>query len=159
MRRSTVTLVTRISAALLGVAALIAAAFWTNGTARAADPGEAWQLLAKVDVREVTDGDTWRAEKKYPRALQSAADTFQISGYFVPIEAQAWIQSFVLVETPLDCPFCGGGGYGPVLEVQLKRPLRDMPEFSQITVRGTLDFITDPETFQAFRLVDAVPVN
>ncbi|MEM9524920.1 MAG: hypothetical protein AAF982_13230, partial [Pseudomonadota bacterium] len=56
------------------------------------------------------------------------------------------------------CPFCGSGGYGPVLEVNLKRPLPALPEFSRVTVRGPLTLIDDPETLQMFRMQGATAV-
>ncbi|MEM9343064.1 MAG: hypothetical protein AAGA87_08470 [Pseudomonadota bacterium] len=120
---------------------------------------EAWDLLYSVRVEEVVNGDEWRAEKTFPDELAAARDDFEIEGYLVPIIAQAEMTILILSEYPADCPFCGGGGYGPGLEVHMRDPLPDMPEFSPLRVRGTLEFIDDPETFQAYVLKDAVQLE
>ncbi|MEM8980181.1 MAG: hypothetical protein AAGD04_11905 [Pseudomonadota bacterium] len=118
-----------------------------------------WSLLELADVREVVEGDEWRAEKSFPDALRNAAQNFEIAGFYVPIEAQAYVQSFILVSDPLNCPFCGDSGYGPVLEVKTARPMPDIAEFAPISLVGTLEFIDDTDTFQMFRLVDARLTN
>ena len=121
----------------------------------AADP---WDMLARVDIEETIDGDIWRAEKTFPPELVAAAEGFEIEGFLVPILPEAYITTFLLVEDPADCPFCGSGGYGPTLEVHLKSPLSDIPEFTRVTVRGDLVLIEDPETTQSARLENAIPI-
>lgn len=120
---------------------------------------DGWSLLATATVLETEEDGIWQAEKTFPPALQAAAEDFAVKGYYVPVEAQAWIQTFLLVADPANCPFCGGGGSGPVLEVEMKRPLPDMAEFTVIAVRGRLEFIDDPDTLQMFRLKDAILVE
>lgn len=119
--------------------------------------GDPWGLLAAVEVEEVIEGESYAALKTYPPALIAAQDSFEITGYVVPITAEPFISTFMLVEDPANCPFCGGSGYGPVLEVQLKRPIGTLREFTEITVEGRIELIEDPETFQSYRLVDAIP--
>jgi len=114
-----------------------------------------WSLLELASVREVTDGAEWRAEKTFPDELRAAAQGFEISGYYVPVVAEAYVQTFLLVPDPANCPFCGDGGYGPVLEVTTHRPVPDMLEFAPVTLEGTLEFNEATDTFQMFRLVDA----
>lgn len=121
--------------------------------------GTAWQLLNTAEFTEIIEGDNWRVEKTIPDALKAAAQDFEITGFFVPVLAQGEITEFLLVEDPADCPFCGSGGYGPVLEVTSKRPMPDLAEFAQITLRGTLEFNESPETLQLFRLKDAILVE
>ena len=103
------------------------------------------------------EGDTYAAIKTFPPALIARQDDFEITGFVVPITAEPFIQTFILVEDPANCPFCGGSGYGPVLEVQLKRPIGTLTEFTELTVEGRLELIEDPETFQSYRMVDAIP--
>lgn len=116
---------------------------------------ENWQLLGSVEIKEIITGDQWRVEKTFPPALKGAAKDFEIEGFFVPVLAEGEIRQFLLVEDPADCPFCGNGGYGPVLEVHTRRPVPDMPEFTVMTVKGQLEFVEDPETMQLFKLTEA----
>jgi len=118
-----------------------------------------WELLSSVRISEEGSGLNWRAVKVFPEAVRAATDGFEITGYAIPIVPEAYVETFLLVADPADCPFCGNSGYGPVLEVHLKRPLGDLVEFDEITVTGQLELIDDPETFQAFRLLDAIPVE
>ncbi|MGR3467256.1 MAG: hypothetical protein ACU0CI_05200 [Shimia sp.] len=124
----------------------------TIGTA---DTDAPWNLLGDATFTETLKGDTYRVDKAFPAGLRDG-QTMTIEGYVVPIQAQAYITSFLLVQDPADCPYCGtGDGYAPTLEVLLSRAAPDIPEFSQVTVTGTLQFVTDTETWQLFRLTDA----
>ncbi len=120
---------------------------------------DAWDILASVEIEEVIEGDNYAAIKTFPPDLIARKDDFEISGFVVPITSEPYIQTFILVEDPANCPFCGGSGYGPVLEVKLKRPIGTLTEFTELTVEGRLELIEDPETFQSYRMVDAVPRN
>lgn len=119
------------------------------------DPQAAWDLLRTAEVREEGEGAEWRAVKTVPDSLRAAAEAFTVTGYLVPIMAEAELTTFLLVEQPENCPFCGNGGYGPVLEVTMRTPLPDLPEFTEITLQGLLSFNEDPFTFQLYRLEDA----
>jgi len=116
-------------------------------------------LLDTVQIKEVMSGNQWRAEKTFSDGLRAATDGFTIEGYYLPIEAQGYISSFLLIRDPADCPFCGLSGYGPSLEVTLKRPMRDRAPYSKITLRGDLELIDDPETYMAYRLIDAAVLD
>jgi hypothetical protein len=141
MRTSIATLATTIS--LCAAAAL--------GDA----PFDNWKLLNAVKVKEVVQNNVWVAVKEYPDALLAQTDPFTIEGFYLPIEAQGYVSTFLLIRDPAECPFCGDGGYGPSLEVTLKRPLKDKEPYSRIVLEGTLDLIDEPETFMAYRLLDA----
>lgn len=131
--------------------------------ALAAQPNAAtangWDLLGTAEVTETGEDETWRAVKTFPDALVAAADGFEIEGYLVPVVPEPYLSTFLLVPDPANCPFCGDGGYGPVLEVVMRTPLEDMAEGTQIALQGQLEFNRDPETFQMFRLVDAVRID
>lgn len=118
--------------------------------------GESWNLLGQIDLAEEEKDGEWRVVKTIPPSLRQAAEDFTITGYAVPIEAQPYIQSFILVQDPADCPFCGSSGYGPVLEVWLKHELPALAEATEVTVTGVLEFDMSPETYQTVRLKDAV---
>ena len=136
----------------------VAAASWafeevTSPLSIAESPG--WDLLTSVEIEEIGQDDTWSVRKTFPPELVAAAPDFRIEGYLVPIFAEPEISNFILVQDPQDCPFCGSSGYGPVLEVVMKRALPDMPQFTILALKGTLELVEDPATTQAYRLVDA----
>ncbi|MGP6085965.1 hypothetical protein [Antarctobacter jejuensis] len=126
------------------------------GTPALANP---WDLISAIEYEETETETTWSVTKKLPDALRDMAGDFRITGYYVPIEAQAYVSSFLLVPDPADCPFCGQNGYGPSLEVSMKRPMPDVPEATKITVRGTLEFDTSTETYRAVYLTDGVLID
>lgn len=121
-------------------------------TALAMSPEAVWNQFAQAMSVEQPDF-TWK--KTYPDALNDGME-MQVTGFIVPIQVQAYFTTFLLVNDPQNCPFCGSGaGYGPVLEVELKRPMPETAEFQAITVTGKLQFVGDEYTSQLFRLVDA----
>ena len=140
MRRST-----PMRAILTSSLVLLAAPAWPDG----------WDLLSAIEVEEVQVEDRWEARKTYPDALLAAREGFEITGHVVPVVPQAELELFLLVPDPDDCPFCGSAGYGPSLEVTMRRPL-DAAEGEEVTLRGTLEIVADPATWEAVRLTDAV---
>ena len=121
--------------------------------------GDPWELIAGVEYREEIDGDEWRVVKMLPAQLIEATKApFTVTGYYVPIEAQAYVTNFLLVPDPADCPFCGSSGIGVLLEVFASEPMPDLPEGTEMTMTGTLEMVEDPYTYQAVKLVDARPV-
>ncbi len=120
--------------------------------ALALSPEAVWTHFAQAMSVEQPDY-TWK--KTYPDTLTDGMSV-QVTGFIVPIQVQAYFTTFLLVDDPQNCPFCGSGaGYGPVLEVDLKRPMPETTEFDAITVEGRLEFIDDEYTSQLFRLVEA----
>lgn len=149
---------------MLGItisAILAGTVFLASGSGgNAAQERDGWSLLAAVEIEEIIEGESYQAIKTYPPALREAADGFEITGYVVPLAAEPYMTTFILVEDPANCPFCGSSaGYGPILEVQLKRPLPDLAEFAEVRVAGRIEFIEDPGTYQSYRLVDAVALD
>jgi len=127
------------------------------GAAAATPPAvDPWGLIAGVEYSEVINGDDWRVEKTLPAPLVAAAEApFTVTGYYVPIEAQAYVTNYLLVPDPANCPFCGSSGIGVLLEVFAADPMPDLPEGTELTVTGTLELVDDPYTYQAVKLVDA----
>jgi len=136
-------------------ASILTLAILTSGGAAA----DGWDLIGDIGFEETeTDGE-WRVVKTLPAGLEAAlGEAFTITGYYVPIQAQAYVTNFLLVPDPADCPFCGSSGYGITLEVLASEPLPDMPEATEITVTGSLELVEDPHTYQAVRLTGARPV-
>ncbi|MBM7067735.1 hypothetical protein [Actibacterium sp. 188UL27-1] len=131
----------------------------TATSAAALEDPDAWSLLRLAEIREEGLDEDWRAIKHFPDELRAAADAFEVDGFVVPILPEPYLKQFLLVEQPDNCPFCGNSGYGPVIEVEMKRPLPDLPEFTRVIISGRLELNEDPETFQMFRLVDAVLID
>lgn len=117
-----------------------------------ASAGDAWRLLSAIEIEESETNGVWKVEKHFPAALTDQDSTFTISGFAIPIVAQPYIETFLLVQDPADCPFCGDGGYGPSLEVTLKHPIDTLEEGTAVTVSGQLVLDHSPETYQAARL-------
>ena len=115
----------------------------------------AWELISKIEIKEIETESRWLVKKSYPEALRAQADSFQIRGFYVPVEAQAYVKSFLLVPDPADCPFCGNGGYGLSLEVHVSKPMPDIAEGTDITVAGRLELVDSDETYQAVILREA----
>ncbi|MEM8729102.1 MAG: hypothetical protein AAGF79_04215 [Pseudomonadota bacterium] len=124
----------------------------------AADPFENWTLLMGAELTETGTGADLHLVKTFPTALETAAPQFEIAGYLVPVLAEPFLDRFLLVPDPADCPYCGLGGYGPSLEVDMKRALPDLPEGAFLTLRGRLELNRDGDSFELYRLVDAVEI-
>ena len=122
---------------------------------------DAWALLESIEVAEEGYGEDWKAVKYFPPEVLAAAEDFEIAGYLVPVYAEAELKHLVLVPWPTNCPFCGtaGAGYGPLIEVTLKRGITGVAEGSLLRVRGKLEFIESPDTLQAYKLVDAIHLD
>lgn len=122
--------------------------------------GSAWRLLEGVTVAEREVNGTWIVEKTYsPELLARDGTELSLTGYAIPLSAGELLTSLILVRDATDCPFCGTGGTGPVLEVELDLGIRQLPEFSIMTVTGRLALVRDTDTTQAYRLVAAVPTT
>lgn len=122
----------------------------THGHAES--PEMIWNEFSQAMSLEQSDF-TWK--KTYPASLEDGMP-LTVRGFVVPTQAQAYFDTFLLVNDPQDCPFCGNGeGYGPVLEVILKRKIPETGEFAQITVEGQLEYVGDKYTSQLFRLKNA----
>lgn len=113
-----------------------------------------WDLIASVEFQEVKKDGRWTVEKTFPAGLR--AGEVEVTGYFVPVMAQAYIRSFLLVPDPADCPFCGSSGYGPSLEVHMRKSMPDMAEGSRIRIRGRLHLIESGDTYDAVLVTDAI---
>ncbi|WP_305968267.1 MULTISPECIES: hypothetical protein [unclassified Mameliella] len=118
-----------------------------------------WDLISAIEYEETETETSWSVAKTIPDALRARAQDFEVTGYYVPVEAQAYVSTFLLVPDPADCPFCGQNGYGPSLEVSMKRPMPDVPEATKVTVRGTLNFDDSPETYRAVFVTEGVLID
>lgn len=120
-----------------------------------------WEMITGIGYEETDKNGEWAVKKTIPDALRAQAQEFTITGYYVPVEAQPYVKQFLIVPDPADCPFCGSNGYGPTLEVEMTSPMPDLPEATEVTVTGQLNFDESTETYRAVFLTGAklVPTN
>ena len=143
--------------------AALALALALAGVPAAAEP-RGWEPIAAIGYEESEGVDaagepTWSVRKTYPPEIAGGAEGYVIAGHLVRVEPQARLTRFLLVPDPSTCPFCGDGGYGPTLEVTMRRPLPDLPEGTLLTLRGRLVLVDDPESYRAVELEDAVRID
>jgi hypothetical protein len=141
-------------------AAILLTALWLGLPAAAPADEAGWRLLSQAAFEEMESDRGWMVNKYFPDTLRAAAAGFEITGYVVPVVPEPYLTSFLLVETPDACPFCGPDATPlSVIEVEMARPLPDMPEFTRLTLRGTLEFDESTMTTQMFRLTGAARVE
>ena len=116
----------------------------------------AWELLASIQIEDTSDDILPHMIKTFPKPVRDAAEEFVIEGYLIRFVAEPYLQEFMIVPDPPECPFCGGAGYGPYLEVNTRQPLDDLPDYTKLSLIGQLEFIEDPTVYDAVKLVDAV---
>jgi len=142
---------------ILGGAAAFGFNAWTEKQAPSfGHQTEAWELLGRIDVEDVSDDILPKLIKTFPEDIRSATEGFQIEGYLVRFVAEPYLQEFLIVPDPPSCLFCGGAGYGSYLEVQMRAPLDDLPDFTKLSLRGELVLVEDPTVYDTAKLVDAV---
>lgn len=134
--------------ALAAPATLFAGAVWADDTAAQ------WDLLAAIEVEEIITDTTYEVRKVFPSALENGVEQFDISGYLVPLADGAEISDFILISDMGFCPFCGSPEHGTSLQVSMADPIA-FEEGKRITLRGALETVTDPETWQTTVLTDA----
>lgn len=135
-------------AALTAPLTLVAGAVW-------AQEPTSWDLLAQVEIQEIVTDTSYEVRKVFPAAIENGIETFDITGYVVPLTQGPEITDFILVSDMGFCPFCGSPEHGTSLQVAMATPAIGLEEGTRVTLRGTLEAITDPETFQSTMMRDA----
>ena len=117
-----------------------------------------WHILDQIEVTEVETADSWSVLKRFPAEIEGGVESFEISGYLIPVGWEAETRDFMLVSDLGQCPFCGSGGHGTSIEVRLADPLPVTDEAKHATLRGMLQLVRDETTMQAVVMTDAVPL-
>jgi len=120
----------------------------------AGDTTAQWDLLAAIEVEEIVTDTTYEVRKVFPSALENGVEQFDISGYLVPLSDGAEISDFILISDMGFCPFCGSPEHGTSLQVTMADPMT-FEDGKRVTLRGTLETVTDPETWQTTVLTGA----
>ena len=110
------------------------------------DTAAPWDLLAAIEIEEIIADTTYEVRKVFPSAIENGVDQFDISG----VE----ISDFILISDMGFCPFCGSPEHGTSLQVSMADPIV-FEEGKRITLRGALETVTDPETWQTTVLTGA----
>lgn len=118
------------------------------------DTAAPWDLLAAIEIEEIITDTTYEVRKVFPSAIENGIDQFDISGYLVPLSDGVEISDFILISDMGFCPFCGSPEHGTSLQVSMADPIV-FEEGKRITLRGVLETVTDPETWQTTVLTGA----
>ncbi|MFT5744277.1 MAG: hypothetical protein ACI86S_002358 [Paracoccaceae bacterium] len=119
------------------------------GGAAFSETATPWDLLAAIQIDEIMTDTTYEVRKVFPAAIENGIESFDISGFVVPLTDGNEISDFILVSDMGFCPFCGSPEHGTSLQVSLASPVAGLIEGSRVSLRGSLEAITDPETFQS----------
>lgn len=134
--------------------ALSAIAIGTGAHSASADV-DSWHLLNEIDREEIVTDTSYEVRKNFPDALSKGAIEFEITGYAAPLTPGDLISDLILVSDMGSCPFCGSLDHGASLEVTLAEAIPAFDENTRLSLRGTLEPVTDPETWQAAVLRNA----
>jgi len=124
-----------------------------------ADNTASWDVLASIEIEEIVSETSYEVRKVFPAAMKDGIAQFDITGYAVPMSFDGAVSEILLVSDMGFCPFCGSPEHGTSLQVSLASPILGLEEGTRITVRGQLDAIIDPETFQSAIMRDATVID
>lgn len=137
-------------------AAAIAAA--TPGIAESIDSA-AWDLIGAIEVTEIATATTYEVRKVFPAEIQNGVERFDITGFAVPLSMDGDVSELIIVSDMGFCPFCGDPEHGKALQVSLVTPIPMFEDGTRLTLRGSLETIDDPQTWQSALMRDAVVVD
>ena len=139
--------------------ATIGAATATTAPAWAEEVHPGWTLIDGIEREEVITADSYAVIKRFPAEVAGGVDEFEIAGYLIPLGFGAETADWMLVPEAGMCPFCGSSEHGTAIEVSLAEPLAvdaiGEDATKRVVLRGALQTVTDPQTFQAFYMTDA----
>lgn len=133
---------------------LSATALGATATAAFADL-DSWHLLNEIDREEIVTDTSYEVRKSFPEALRNGAVEFEITGYAAPLTPGGQITELMLVSDTGSCPFCGSFEHAASLQVQLAEAIPEFDQNTRLSLRGTLEPVTDPEIWQAAILRNA----
>lgn len=119
----------------------------------------AWDMLSAVEVEEIVTDSSYQVRKVFPAAMKDGIAQFDITGFVVPLGETSQVREFMLVSDMGFCPFCGDPDHGTALQVSLAQPLPMITEGMRLSLRGSLETVTDEQTWQSAIMRDAVVVG
>ena len=128
--------------------------------ARTPEGATAWSVLKSAEITWVERDGFEVPEATFPPELAALGDTeIRLHGYMFPIEADIATDQFLLLEMPVDCPFCAAAllDVDQMVEVRAIRPV----PFAQdpVTIAGRLTILHDDPTGLIYRLDKAQLVD
>lgn len=119
-----------------------------GATQASAETPDAWSLLSSIEREEIITDTTYEVRKIFPAEVANGIERFDITGYVVPLSEGTDISDLILISDIGFCPFCGSPEHGTSLQVTMATPVQGLEEGARVTLRGQLEPITDPETWQ-----------
>ena len=119
----------------------------------------AWDALQAVDIEEIVTENSYEVRKVFPSEIKDGVAQFDITGFVVPLGDTSNVKDFMLVPDMGFCPFCGDPAHGAALQVSLAEPLTYVEEGTRLSLRGSLETITDPQTWQSTIMRNAVVID
>lgn len=145
----------KASVSIAALSAPLAAPFAMTASSAWAEQDASWSLLEQIEIEEIVTDTSYEVRKIFPSAIENGVDQFDISGYIVPLYDDENIKEFILVSDMGFCPFCGDPDHGVSLQVNMAEALPSFVEGERVTLRGALETVTDPETWQTTILTGA----
>ena len=128
------------------------------GFAESIDSPE-WDLIGAIEITEIATDTTYEVRKVFPAEIKDGVARFDITGFAVPLSMDGEVSELIIVSDMGFCPFCGDPEHGKALQVSLATPIPMFEDGTRLTLRGTLETITDPETWQSALMRDAVVIE
>jgi hypothetical protein len=119
-----------------------------------------WDVLGKATVSvEKVDGMDHPILNIPPAVAALTGTLTKLTGFMFPIDAQIDTDHFLLVELPIDCPFCFANWSQPtrMAEVWMQKPMRYVVR--QVTLQGRLEVMDDDPSGIVYRLIEAQPAS
>ena len=135
----------------------LGAAFMSSTTGVWAQSND-WDLLRGIEITETVTDTSYRVDKSFPTEIRNGRAGMVLTGYVVPITPGAQVRELILVSDMGFCPFCGDPDHGASIRVTLATPVNDITEGTRITLRGDMTPDSDPETWNAAILENAVVI-
>lgn len=133
----------------------LAAALGATATSAVAGT-DGWQLMQGISINEIVTETSYVVKKEFPERLRNGLQGVELTGYAVPLTPGANVRELMLVADMGVCPFCGGLDHTATVQVNLDQPIVGLEEGARITLRGDMRPVTDPETWQAVVVENAV---
>lgn len=120
----------------------------------------AWDMLAAIEVEEIVSDTYYEVRKVFPAEMKDGIATFDITGFAVPMNTDGSdVTDLYLVSDMGFCPFCGDPDHGSALQVTLATPIPSFEDGTRLSLRGSLQAITDSETWQTAIMKNATVLD
>ncbi|MDX8352302.1 hypothetical protein [Cognatiyoonia sp. IB215182] len=119
----------------------------------------AWDAIQGIEIEEIITENSYEVRKVFPSEIKDGVEQFDITGFAVPLGDTSNVREFMLVSDMGFCPFCGDPDHGAALQVSLTEPMPFVMEGMRLSLRGSLETIDDPQTWQSTIMRDAVVID